>query len=252
MDIPSYRVPRGWSRRQQALFQAVLPEEPEEEEEDCIEGKRMTISNNLRCPCDEPCHNLAEPVMPPLPEIKSTETKEEVKVDTDDGMTCPLCQEILKAPMIAPCGHSVCQGCLEAMVQKDLRRCPSGCGETISHFYYFPNFGLSKAIAAKYTDKPASVYTPNVWSDIKVNTAQIMADKSAMAQKIILKGILRSILHSANLGVQKGEKFAILNDRQMVEINQHPEVKSELESLGYKLLVVSNTIPPRLNMFLIW
>jgi hypothetical protein len=240
------------------MFQAVLPEELDDEEEDClsIDSKRMILPN-IRCPCEEPHiqnvrNILPPPVIPPLPEIKSTETKEEVKADADDGMTCPICQEILKAPMISHCGHSVCQGCLEAIIQKNLRKCPSGCGEVISHFYYFPNFGLSKAIAAKYSDKPSAVYTPNVWSKTTMNTAQAMAEKSEMAQKVIIKGILRTLLHAANLGVQRGDKFVVLNDRQMVEINQHPEVKTELEALGYKLLIVSNTTPPRLNMFLIW
>src|SRR5579884_1208456 len=74
MDTGYYRLPRG-SRRQHPIFEAVLPEELDEDEDEplTIENKRVIIPN-VRCPCDEPCNEVTvppRPTIPPLPEVKA-------------------------------------------------------------------------------------------------------------------------------------------------------------------------------------
>src|SRR5579885_3226116 len=125
-------MPRGAMRRPH-LFQEVRPEE--EEEEGDTEYGEVQIQNIQNILLDMPpsegaeTKRAAQPEVPPAP----SGTPEETKTSIDDGMTCPICQETLKAPMLSPCGHSVCQGCLEEMVRKDISKCPSGCGKGVNH-----------------------------------------------------------------------------------------------------------------------
>ena len=100
--------------------------------------------------------------------------------------------------------------------------------------------------------KAPPAYKPDVWRSLETITAAKLAEQTTLAEGIIVKSILRNILHATSSGMDRGERFIALNDRQIVELNQHPTVKTELERLGYKVLVVSNSLPPRLNMFLTW
>lgn len=49
------------------------------------------------------------------------------KTKLEEMLTCPVCQDIFKDPRQLPCGHSICMGCLESMMDhsSDIPfRCP--------------------------------------------------------------------------------------------------------------------------------
>lgn len=50
------------------------------------------------------------------------------KTKLDEMLTCPVCRDIFKDPRQLPCGHSMCMGCLENLMDHSadapLFRCP--------------------------------------------------------------------------------------------------------------------------------
>jgi len=40
---------------------------------------------------------------------------------------CPLCNDVLEDPVLLPCGHSACEGCVFTGIEQDVI-CPVGCG----------------------------------------------------------------------------------------------------------------------------
>lgn len=106
------------------------------------------------------------------------------KTTLEEMLTCPVCQDIFKDPRQLPCGHSMCMGCLENMMDhtSDMPfRCPD-CRRY---------FGHAIAVQKSYT-------LTNIAEDFRVNQRrrdeqkkQVYCDccleKKTLAMKMCLK-----------------------------------------------------------------
>ena len=58
-------------------------------------------------------------------------------------LTCPVCKDIFRDPVLLPCSHSLCRECLQGCLQVK-RGCPL-CREEVTEGQAIPNRGLSSA-----------------------------------------------------------------------------------------------------------
>lgn len=64
----------------------------------------------------------------------------------EEMLTCPVCRDIFNDPRQLPCGHSVCMGCLEKMVDRSSElpfRCPDCRGQFGSVLWVQKSFALA-------------------------------------------------------------------------------------------------------------
>lgn len=62
----------------------------------------------------------------------------------EEGLTCPVCSDIFKDPVILTCTHSVCKVCLQKFWEsKESRECPV-CQRKSSKDWMPPNLALTK------------------------------------------------------------------------------------------------------------
>ncbi|MET4696304.1 RING finger domain-containing protein [Endozoicomonas lisbonensis] len=67
------------------------------------------------------------------------------KKDLQEDLACSICQEVFKQPVVLPCGHTSCRGCITEWVQHS-RSCPN-CRLDIFRDWTFPsNHALEKLI----------------------------------------------------------------------------------------------------------
>ncbi|XP_072273214.1 nuclear factor 7, brain-like [Pyxicephalus adspersus] len=85
-----------------------------------------------------------------------------VSDDLAEELTCPLCNELFKEPVVVKCGHNFCCGCLDkAWAGQDSFTCPA-CNEVINDKKFSNNRALAKLVkkTADAFAVPAAVLTP--------------------------------------------------------------------------------------------
>ncbi|XP_036842534.1 nuclear factor 7, ovary [Oncorhynchus mykiss] len=66
----------------------------------------------------------------------------------EEDLSCPVCRDIFKDPVLVPCGHSLCETCLrETWKQRESRECPV-CKRKCSKDWYPPNLALESLCEA--------------------------------------------------------------------------------------------------------
>ncbi|XP_070988629.1 zinc-binding protein A33-like isoform X2 [Oncorhynchus clarkii lewisi] len=66
----------------------------------------------------------------------------------EEDLSCPVCRDIFKDPVLVPCGHSFCEICLrETWKQRESRKCPV-CKRKCSKDWYPPNLALESLCEA--------------------------------------------------------------------------------------------------------
>uniref|UniRef100_A0A8D0D2H7 RING-type domain-containing protein n=1 Tax=Sander lucioperca TaxID=283035 RepID=A0A8D0D2H7_SANLU len=68
------------------------------------------------------------------------------KTKLEELLMCPVCQDIFKDPRQLPCGHSMCMGCLENMMDHS-SDIPFRCPDCRAHFG--PIIGVQKSVAVQ-------------------------------------------------------------------------------------------------------
>ncbi|ORX53656.1 WD40 repeat-like protein [Hesseltinella vesiculosa] len=80
---------------------------------------------------------------PPVPLDESSSQSTSNFEDDDDGLICPICQDILSEAFMTYCGHSYCFACITAHLDRQLD-CPI-CRTTLTRSQILPNFQLNRA-----------------------------------------------------------------------------------------------------------
>ena len=69
-----------------------------------------------------------------------------------DPFTCPVCMDVVIDPQSLPCGHTVCNTCLQGLVRHAGwygPKCPE-CRKTFNSRLVAPNYGLKRVLSAHY------------------------------------------------------------------------------------------------------
>ncbi|CAJ1071576.1 nuclear factor 7%2C ovary-like isoform X2 [Xyrichtys novacula] len=109
--------------------------------------------------------------------------------DTDNStleemLTCPVCQDIFQDPRQLPCGHSICMGCLEGMVDHATLipfRCPDCRG------YFGRVVGVQKSYTLSSIAEDFKVNRKRKDQQIKTVYCDLCPEKKTLAKKTCLK-----------------------------------------------------------------
>ncbi|KAM7378856.1 hypothetical protein PAMP_004451 [Pampus punctatissimus] len=106
------------------------------------------------------------------------------KTHLEEMLTCPVCQDIFKDPRQLPCGHSMCMGCLEGMVDYTSDapfRCPDCRG------YFGQIVGVQKNYALASIAEDYRLNRKRMEQATKSVYCDFCPEKTTLAMKTCLK-----------------------------------------------------------------
>jgi rubrerythrin len=170
--------------------------------------------------------------------------------DADDGTICPICKETLKASLVSPCGHLICQKCV-ILHKEDLNKCPV-CRASIEVSSFYPCYNIGKAIEALHKTS-----VERYCFDFKQSSSFYMADrmknyaeaKRAQNLNLIMEVVIMKIKKAASMG-----KFSIImSSRRAPEISQYLEdITCILKEMGYTVCNLMDRLALDIELHVFW
>ncbi|XP_059201121.1 E3 ubiquitin/ISG15 ligase TRIM25-like isoform X2 [Centropristis striata] len=106
------------------------------------------------------------------------------KTKLEEMLMCPVCQDIFKDPRQLPCGHSMCMGCLENMIDHS-SDAPFRCPDCRAHFG--PVFGVQKSYTLSSIVEDFRVIRRRMEVQRKIVYCDCCPEKATPAFKTCLK-----------------------------------------------------------------